>query len=525
LTHSWVGRIIKGEFGLPEYTETIQKIGDAHEMRDVTLIGVICKIYDAITFMRDDQSTGQVRSLEMEDDTGSIRITFWNDDANMELKKGDIIKIIGGNIEFDEYSGTDYRINTNWNTKIIINPEMDSKLKKQLQECGKYLNPLKISDIHNMDDEGEEIDVVGRIVNIYDPSEFNRDDGTTGKVRTIEISDGTGIIRASFWDDKAELAFNTGDPIKIENARTRLGNYNMDLSIGRTARIVKPSQEEMSDIPTINEIEDSIYSNKTISELNEGENNVRMVGRVINIYDPNEFQRSDGTKGVVRTVEIADGTGIIRSSFWDEKTETALNVGDAIKIENPRINLRDDKIEISVGRNTNVTKPKTEETEKIPSYDDIKEMIYKTKKIDDIEEEDKNIKVTGQIVEAYGNRILYEMCPNCNKRVSLVDNIYICDICGEEIEEPNYLMIIPCVIEDETGTMRVTFFRTAAEELIGMKMNEIIDVIKKTGDEGSLEDKVSDLVGHEITIIADASFDEYNEEIRLNAKKLVDIKL
>jgi replication factor A1 len=152
-------------------------------------------------------------------------------------------------------------------------------------------------------------------------------------------------------------------------------------------------------------------------------------------------------------------------------------------------------------------------------------MIYKTKKIDDIEEEDKNIKVTGQIVEAYGNRILYEMCPNCNKRVSLVDNTYICDICGEEIEEPNYLMIIPCVIEDDTGTMRVTFFRTAAEELIGMKMPEIIEVIQKTGDEGSLEDKVSDLVGHEITVIADASFDEYNEEIRLNAKKLVELKM
>jgi len=525
LTHSWVGRIIKGEFDLPEYTETVQKIGDAHEMRDVTVVGVICKVYDAITFMRDDQSTGQVRSLEMEDDTGSIRITLWNDDANMNLKKGDIIKIIGGNIEFDEYSGTDYRINTNWNTKIVINPEIDSKLKNQLKECGKYLKPLKISDIHEMDDEGEEIDVVGRILKAYDPSEFNRDDGTTGKVRTVEIGDGTGVIRASFWDDKADMAFNMGDPIKIENARTRLGNYNMDLSIGRTARIVKPSSDEMLDVPTINEIEDSIYSSKNISELNEGDRNVRMIGRVINLYDPNEFQRGDGTKGVVRTVEIADGTGVIRASFWDEKAESPLIVGDAIKIENPRVNMREDKIEISVGRNTSVSKTTTKETEKLPSFDDIKEMIYTTKKIDDIEEEDRNIKVTGQIVEAYGNRILYEMCPNCNKRISLVDNIYICDICGEEIEEPNYLMIIPCVIEDDTGTMRVTFFRTAAEELIGMKMQEVIEVIQKTGDEGSLEDKVTDLVGHEITVIADASFDEYNEEIRLNAKKLFEMKI
>jgi len=86
-------------------------------------------------------------------------------------------------------------------------------------------------------------------------------------------------------------------------------------------------------------------------------------------------------------------------------------------------------------------------------------------------------------------------------------------------------MIIPCVIEDDTGTMRVTFFRTAAEELIGMKIKEVLEVIEKTGDEGSLEDKISDLVGNEITVVADASFDEYNEEIRLNAKKLVEMKL
>jgi len=525
LTHSWIGRIIKGEFDLPEYTEKILKIGDAHEMRDVTVLGIICKIYDAITFMRDDQTTGQVRSLEMEDDTGSIRITLWNDDANMDIQKGDIIKLIGGNIEFDEYSGTDYRINTNWNTKIVINPQIDSELSKKLQECGKYLKPLKISDIHEMDDEGEEIDLVGRIVKTYDPTEFSRDDGTTGKVRTVEIGDGTGMIRASFWDDKAEIALNSGEPIKIENARTRLGNYNMDLSIGKTARIVKPSPEETENLPSINEIEDSVYKNKTISQLNEGERNIRIVGRVINLYDPNEFQRSDGNKGLVRTVELADGTGVLRSSFWDDKAEMPLNIGETIKIENPSINTREDNLEISVGRNTNVTKATAEESGSLPSFDDIKEMIYQTKKIDDIEEEDKNIKVTGQIVEAYGNRVLYEMCPNCNKRVTLVDDIYVCDICGEEIEEPNHLMIIPCVIEDDTGTMRVTFFRTAAEELIGMKINEVLEVIEKTGDEGSLEDKISDLVGNEITVIADASFDEYNEEIRLNAKKLVDMKL
>ena len=527
LSHSWLGRIIKGEFDVPKFSESILKIGDAHEMRNVTIIGVVCKNYDKITFQRNDGTAGQVKSVEIQDDTGSIRVTLWNDDADetkLNIKQKDIIKIIGGNIEFDEYSSTGYRINTNWNSKIIINPEIDDKLKKVLEERCEYIKPVKVAELNDRDDEGDEVDIVGRIVNVYDPNEFQRSDGTTGLVRTIEIGDSTGVIRSSLWDDKAEMPLKEGDPVKIENARTRLGDY-MELSIGKTSRISEPTPEEIKDIPSLTEIENRIYTTKKIDELTESDRNVRLIGRIINVYDPNKFQRSDGTTGLVRTIEIGDSTGVIRSSLWDDKAEMPLKEGDPVKIENPQVKMRENRLEISIGRSTLVTKPKEDEIEKLPSFDEIKDMIYKTRKIDEIEEEDQNIKVIGQVVEAYGNKILYEMCPNCNKRVTFSDNAYICDICGEEIENPNYLMIISCVVEDDTGTMRTTFFRTAAEELIGMNTDEVRDVIEKTGDEGSLEEKVEDLVGQEITIIADASFDEYNEEIRLNAKKVLDKKL
>jgi replication factor A1 len=525
LSHSWIGRIIKDEFDVPEYEESVVKIGDAHEIRDATLIGVISKIYDTITFMRDDGSTGQVRSMEIEDDTGNIRATFWNEDTKIEVKKGDIIKIIGGNIEFDQYSGTNYRVNTNWNTKIIINPPMDVKMKELLHECGKYLKPVKIGDLDAIEDEGEEVDIIGRVVNLSEPNQFHRDDGTTGVVRSAEVADDSGMIRVSLWDDKSESGLNIGDAVKIENARTRMGTYAVELSVGKTARLLKPCEEDMEAIPPLSEIEASLYKNKSISELQENDRNIRIIGRVVALYDPNEFTRSDGTAGVVRSAELGDETGVVRVSLWDEKATMPLNIGDTVKVENSRVNYRNNKIEISAGRNTSITKVGEEEAGKIPSVDEIQEKRYPSKNIDEIEENDSNIKVKGQIIEAYGNKILYEMCPKCNKRVGMSENGYICDICGEEIEKPNHLMIIPIVIEDKTGTMRVTFFRNAAEELVGMTTSQLEDVITKTGDEGSLEDKVMDLVGREITIIADAGFDDYNEEIRLNARRLLEIKL
>jgi len=86
-------------------------------------------------------------------------------------------------------------------------------------------------------------------------------------------------------------------------------------------------------------------------------------------------------------------------------------------------------------------------------------------------------------------------------------------------------MIIPLVIEDDTGTIRTTFFRKSAEELIEMTTPEVEEILRKTGDEGSLEDKVNDLLEMEITIIANANYDEYNEEIRLNTRKVLEKKL
>lgn len=525
LSHFWLGRIVKGDFDVPEYKESVLKIGDAHEMRDITVFGMVSKIYDSITFVRDDASTGQVRSLEIEDNTGKIRVTLWNEDTKLEMKKGDILKITGGNIEFDEFSGTGYRINTNWNTSILVNPTLENETKEMLQECGKYLKPVKIGDLNSIEDDGEELDIIGRVINLLEPNQFQRDDGSTGIVRSAMIADESGVVRVSFWDEKAESSLNVGDAVKIENAKTRMGTNDVELSIGKTARIIKPSDEELKNLPSLSEIEKSIYQNKTIEELKEGDRDVRLIGRILALDEPNEFVRNDGTPGVVRSVEIGDHTGVVRASLWDEKANTPLNEGSIVKIENPRVVLRNDHIEISIGKNTSILKADEEEASKIPSMNEIQEKRYPQKKIDEIDQNDRNIKVTGKVVEAYGNKILYEMCPTCNKRVNLTENGYICEICGEEIDQPNYLMIIPVTIEDETGTIRTTFFRKSAEELIEMTTPEVEEVIKKTGDEGSLEDKVNDLIEMEITIIANASFDEYNEEVRLNGRKVLEKKL
>jgi replication factor A1 len=146
------------------------------------------------------------------------------------------------------------------------------------------------------------------------------------------------------------------------------------------------------------------------------------------------------------------------------------------------------------------------------------EAIYVPKSIESLLEDDTNVCVTGRIIDVNTERVLRKKCPNCHQTVEEAIDEYICDNCGHIFDEPDYLLMVPTRIEDETGDIQVTFFDKLAEELIGMKKEEIISLV----DDGyGIEDKLEDLNGLTIEIIANVSFDEFNEENRLSPKKIL----
>ena len=521
LSH-WDGRIIKGDFEVPDFEEKILKIADLQEMKDVTLIGIVTKIQDTISFERADGSSGFVKSIEIADDTGSIRITLWGDDTKLEINKGDIVKLIGGNVEFDEYTASGYRVNTNWNTHLVINPDdEDSNLIELLKEYQNQLGPIKIEMVHDIEEDGEDVDILGRIISLNDPREFQRDDGTMGIVRSGDFADETGLIRLSFWDEKAHSNLQPGFPFQIENARTKMGLYNVELNIGKTARIIPLDEENTGDLPSLEELEDMIYVNKKIDDLDEDDRNIKVIARIIDLQDPTEFQRQDGSPGVVRGMEIGDDTGSMRVSLWDDKADILYGVGDAVKIENPRVTFRNENLELSIGNNTKILDASENDLKELPSFEELEEILYKSKSIEELEDNDRNVKVSGTLEDAFGNRILSPRCPSCNNRLEQTDDEYICDYCGEDVEKPKYLLMIPAKLEDDTGEIQVTFFNKLAESLIGMTTEEIAKIVEDSADEGVLEGKIENLNGLNLKLIADVSFDEYNEEIRLNPKKIL----
>ena len=522
LTH-WDGRIIKGDYEAPEVVQEFTPIGDVSEQKDVSIMGIVSRLQDIKLFTRKtDNSEGKLRNFDVRDTTGEIRVTLWGDDTSIPLNKGDIVKIIGGEVRFDEYTQSQYSMNTNFNTQITLNPQnLPMEVLDELGELRNELGPVQIGQIYEYDDDGIEIDIIGRILSLEDIREFQRDDGNVGTVRSATIADESGKVRLSFWNEKAAGDYEVGEAYRIENARTRLGMYSVDLNIGGNSRIIRLSEEEASAmfIPELATLEKALYDYKKIEDLDEDEEDTIIIGRVIEVNDVREFDRDNGDTGFVRNIEIADDTGSIRVVLWDNDAKNEYEMGQAIKLQNPRLSLdMDNRVEATVSGGTTMLEPSESELENLPSQDELMEAIFVPKTIESLYEDDTNVHVTGTIQEVSPDKILLKRCPNCRENVDDSEDEYYCDNCGHSFDEPSYTLMIPTRIEDETGDISVTFFGKLAEELIGMDQEKIVSLVE---DGYGIEDKLQDLVGVTIEIIANVSFDDYREENRLNPKKLL----
>ena len=522
LTH-WDGRIIKGDFEAPEIVQVFSPIVDLREQRDVSIMGIVSRLQDVKVFTRKtDNTEGKLRNFDVRDTTGEIRVTVWGDDTNLPLNKGDIVKVIGGDVRYDEYTQSQYSMNTTFNTQITINPQnLSMEEYDELNSLREELRPTPIGQVELIDEDGIEIDIVGRFLSLENPREFERDGGEKGQVRSAMFADESGKVRLSFWNEKVDGAYEVGEAYRIENARTRLGMYSVDLNIGGGSRIIRLSEEEASNmfIPKLETLEKALYDYISIDEVEEDENDKIIVGRVIEMFEPRTFERDDG-EGQVRNIEIADSTGSITVVLWNDDANKEFELGQAIKLQNPRFryNDRSNRVEANISGSTTILEPSESELEKLPSFDELMEMIFVPKTIESLLEDDTNVHITATIKEVTTERTIRAKCPNCSMSVEESGDEYVCDNCGHIFDEPKYTFMIPTRIEDETGEIQATFFDNLAEELIGTSKEEVISLIE---DGYGIEDKIEDLVGYTIEIIANVNFDEYNETNRLNPKKLL----
>lgn len=86
-----------------------------------------------------------------------------------------------------------------------------------------------------------------------------------------------------------------------------------------------------------------------ISQLRDGMRKVDVIGRIIEKPEPREVTLRTGQKARVADLTLADETGKIKLTLWDDQIDK-VDVDDTVKVENGYINSFRGEIRLNVGR-------------------------------------------------------------------------------------------------------------------------------------------------------------------------------
>ncbi len=185
------------------------------------------------------------------------------------------------------------------------------------------------------------VNVIGRVKRVFPVKDFQRKDGTAGKVARIIISDETGEIPVVLWDAHSEISnrvkFN--DIVQLIKGNTKVSTFNEleRVEINLTSFSIVDINPKSGDAKTkIPEISERIQTIKEVKEKTKDDKiPACVVGRIISDIESNEFERVDGSKGVRSPFFIEDETGTIRIIVWDDmkdNKEKGINFGGLVKV-------------------------------------------------------------------------------------------------------------------------------------------------------------------------------------------------
>lgn len=204
-----------------------------------------------------------------------------------------------------------------------------------------------------------------------------------------------------------------------------------------------------------------------IENVMAGMQNVDITGKIVRISPIREF-KTEKAEGRVANVTVADKTGSVRMSLWNDEIEklVGLSVGDVVNV---RGYVKSDNLnqpEIRLGRRGDITKVESEEagdefaavettykrTAGRSSISELREGLYRS--------------IRAPILQVFEGNVFYEVCPECRKRLKDTDQGWMCAEHG--LMDAGYNIVISGIIDDGTASMRAVFFNEAAEKLIGM---------------------------------------------------------
>lgn len=342
LTHLTVNPKI--DFSLPKVTEKLFKIGNL-KVADEKGINLICRVssyFPPADFIRQDGSSGTRAAFIAEDETGKIRVVLWGENAKLNIKRGDFVKI------------------ENAYTKEGLNQELElqvGNLGRVIKTEEKIPSLPKLAEIEEKEGKGEilkineiKTDTTGfttfaRVINVFSPKQY-----TGGKFSSLIIADKTGTIRTVLWDEKSNIVneLKKGDAISLKNVYCKANlNQEPEIHVGKFSEITL-SQD--SALETLEEIERALIKEKKIHNLESNDRYVKITGNIVALDEKKltymtcsncnkkiqnlgmgwycDFcqEDTDPKPNLVFSFTIEDETGSIRAVSFREQAEKILGM-------------------------------------------------------------------------------------------------------------------------------------------------------------------------------------------------------
>lgn len=291
-------------------------------MNSVDVVGRVTRIFPPREFEKADKTKGRVGSLILADETGTIRVVFWGKDTTLleegKIEEGDVLRIREGYTK--ENLNGEAEVHLGIRARVIINP-------KDVDRDGIPLPEQRTKKIAELGEGMSSVDVVCRVLRIYEVREFEREDRTRGKVVNLEVGDETGVARLVLWNEDVGMVekgqIKENDVIKVKKGYVKVRFEEPEINVGKYGKVIVNPPEEVGEIPSIERAMSS--GRKSISELQAGER-AEIRGALVEIYDNlRVFDRKEG-KGIVINAVIDDGTGSMRAAFYDKMAEALLNI-------------------------------------------------------------------------------------------------------------------------------------------------------------------------------------------------------
>ncbi len=194
-------------------------------MRTVETAGKIIRKFDVTNFTTKDGRDGKVGSIIIGDETGRMRVTFWNDMADKlaNFNEGDILKVKEA---MARTNNNRVELHMSDSSKFELNPEGVT-----IGEVKEYVSRRK--QIKDFMENDENIEVLATIVQVFEPRFFeicpdcNRrarpgdgkftcnEHGTVipnySYVMNVQIDDGSGNLRAVCFKNQAKALLGKED--------------------------------------------------------------------------------------------------------------------------------------------------------------------------------------------------------------------------------------------------------------------------------------------------------------------------